>query len=203
MCSFAARQEQPRSLSARAYIKLTDTQQVCMDSSNVNATVIAQAANVLICDRLRTGGTFSFTISTSSMVPALRPGDRVVVRTARADRVRTGDIVIRKMGDSWIAHRVIDTFDSGNETHLVTKGDNALTHDPLWQSGQLAGAIVAVVRGGRGERDSFTGMRRFSLAIAFLSRSQLFANHIRLEILRSVALRSLRACLRVASWVAR
>jgi signal peptidase I len=174
-----------------------------MDSSNVTPAVITQAANVLICDRLRTGGTFSVTISTSSMLPALGPGDRVVVRAARADRVRIGDIVIRKMADSWIAHRVIDNFPSGNETHLVTKGDNVLAPDPAWEPGQLVGAVIAVTRAGQRERESFTGMRRSAIAIAFLSRSQLFANHIRLEILRSVALRSLRACLRVASWVAR
>jgi signal peptidase I len=187
-------------MSARTYIKLTKPS---MDSSNVTPAVIAQAANVLICDRLRAGGTFSFTISTSSMLPALGPGDRVVVRAARADRVRTGDIVIRKMADSWIAHRVIDNFPSGNETHLVTKGDNVLAPDPAWEPGQLVGAVIAVVRAGQSERESFTGMRRSAIAVAFLSRSQLFANHIRLEILRSVALRSLRACLRVASWVAR
>ena len=171
--------------------------------ANVNPTVIAQAANALICDRLRAGGTFSFTISTSSMLPALRPGDRVVVRAARADQVRTGDIVIREMADSWIAHRVIDSFVSSNGTHLVTKGDNALTSDPMWEPGQLTGAIVAVVRAGQSERESLAGIRRRALAIALLSRSQLFASRIRLRILRSVALRSLRVCLRAASWVAR
>ena len=173
-----------------------------MDSSGANATVIAQAANVLICDRLRSGGTFSFTISTSSMLPALGPGDRVVVRAARADRVRTGDIVIHKRADSWIAHRVIYTFSSTGETHLVTKGDNALTPDPVWEPGQLVGAIVAVARAGRGERESFSGMRR-GATIALLSRSQLLANQIRVEILRRVTLRSLCVCLRVASWIAR
>src|SRR2546428_13056616 len=116
-----------------------------MDSFSVNPKVIAQAASVLICDRLRSGGTFSFTISTSSMRPALAPGDKVLVRATRADRVQTGDIVIRKMADTRIAHRVIGTF-AGKESDLVTKGDNCLTVDPAWERGQLIGVVVAVVR---------------------------------------------------------
>jgi signal peptidase I len=166
-----------------------------MDLSRLEARAVARAADALISDHLRAGKTLCFTMSTSSMWPALAPGDRVIVRVAHIDELRTGDIVIRKAADSYIAHRLIGR----SHTRLLTKGDNALTADPYWETDELIGVIVAVERAGQKKRASFVraGWREYLIAV--LSRGQHLAGAIGPELLRRPVIKILRACLRAAA----
>lgn len=153
----------------------------------------------MISDHLRAGQTLCFTLSTSSMWPALAPGDKVTVRAAGVDELRTGDIVMRKAADSYIAHRLIGRC----RARLLTKGDNALTADDHWAADELIGVIVAVERAGRKERALLREARRRRHLIAALSRAQLSANRIGPVTLRRPAIKILRAALRLAVRVAR
>jgi hypothetical protein len=166
-----------------------------MDTSRLEARAVARAADALISNHLRAGKTLCFTMSTSSMWPALSPGDRVIVRLARVDELRTGDIVIRKAADSYIAHRLLGRRD----TRLLTKGDNALTADPAWEAGELIGVVVAVERAGQKKRASFVRAGWRTYLIAVLSRGQLLAGAMEPEILRRPVIKILRACLRAAA----
>ncbi|HEY7913873.1 MAG TPA: S26 family signal peptidase [Blastocatellia bacterium] len=166
-----------------------------MDSSRLEARAVARAADALISDRLRAGKTLCFTISTSSMWPALSPGDRVIVRVAHIDELRAGDIVIRKAADSYIAHRLLGRKD----TRLLTKGDNALTADPYWEAGELVGVIAAIERAGQKKRASFVRAGWGAHLMAVLSRGQLLAGAARPEMLRRPVIKILRACLRAAA----
>jgi hypothetical protein len=137
------------------------------------------------------------------MWPALSPGDRVFARAARAAELRPGDIVIRREADTWIAHRLIGRVRLCGVTHIVTKGDNSLAADQAWQETLLVGVIIAVERAGRNKCDTFARARWRGSVIALLSRGQLFADRIRWTIFRHMAVKSLRACLRVTVWTAR
>ena len=171
-----------------------------MNSYELDLKAIQLTANDLICDHLRAGRSLCFTMSTSSMRPALAPGDKVLVSAALPDELRPGDIVVRKVANARIAHRLIGSYTSGNEIHLITKGDNALKADDPWQATQLVGKVIAIERAGHKKSAHFARARRRAFVIAFLSRCQLSANRIEPEILRRMAVRILRAGLRVAVW---
>jgi signal peptidase I len=173
-----------------------------MGSIEFDPTTIARATRALVNERLRAGKTACFVISTSSMLPALAPGDKVFVRAARVDELRMGDIVIRSFAGALIAHRFIGRAASGNADELMTKGDNTLIADDPWQSAQLVGSVIAMERAGRKKAASFARARLGGFAVALLSRSQLSANLIRPKILRRIAMKSLRASLTIAARIA-
>ena len=139
-------------------------------------------------------------MSTASMRPALAPGDKVMVSAALPDELRPGDIVVRKVANARIAHRLIGSYTSGNEIHLITKGDNSLKADDPWRATQLVGKIITVERAGHKKSARFAQARRRAFIIALLSRSQLSTNRIEPKILRRMAACVLRAGLRVAVW---
>ena len=130
------------------------------------------------------------------MQPALAPGDKVLVSAALPRELRPGDIVVRKVANARIAHRLIGSYTSDNEVHLITKGDSSLKADDAWPATQLVGKVIAIEQAGQWKPFRFA---RASV-IALLSRCQLSANWIEPEILRRITLRILRAGLRVAVW---
>jgi signal peptidase I len=173
-----------------------------MGSIEFDPTTIARATRALVNERLRAGKTACFVISTSSMRPALAPGDKVFVRAARADDLRMGDIIIRSFAGALIAHRLIGRAASGNADELMTKGDNALIADDPWQPAHLVGSVIAMERAGQKKSASFARARLGGLGVALLSRSQLSANRIRSRILRRIAMKCLRVCLTIAARIA-
>lgn len=173
-----------------------------MGSFEIDPKTVAQAAEALVSEHLRAGKTASFVVSTSSMRPALVPGDRVFIRATPTSELRLGDIVIRNARGSWIAHRLIGRAAFSNTDHLVTKGDNTLAADYPWKAAQVVGAVVAVERAGRKKSVSVARARWASFAVALLSRGQVRASRIRSRNFRRIAVKSLRACLQAAVRIA-
>jgi signal peptidase I len=186
----------------RAYIEVATGARNIVNSMELNLKAVQLTANALIYDHLRAGRPFCFTISTSSMRPALAPRDRVLVSAALPDELRPGDIIVRKVADAWIAHRLISSYKSSNEIYLITKGDNSLTADDDWGATQLVGRIIEIERAGRKKTSRFARARRRAFIIAFLSRCQLSASRIESKFFRRVAVRILRAGLRAVVWAA-
>lgn len=59
------------------------------------------------------------TVAGESMLPALRPGDRVLVRRTR--RLRPGQVVVLAYGPEWLVKRIAAV----SPGHVVVLGDNA------------------------------------------------------------------------------
>ena len=173
-----------------------------MSSLDLDPQAIVRTANALVDDHLRAGRTFCFTLSTSSMWPALMPGDRGHVRAARADDLRPGDILVRRAEASWIAHRLIRRPVYADETRLVTKGDNALTADAAWPAAHLAGVVVAVERDWPKPAARLAQAKWQARLIALLSRGQLMASRIQPLICRRMAIKITHAGLRAAGRLA-
>ena len=70
--------------------------------------------------------------TTTSMLPALKPNDMIVVENSSIDQIKEGDIIAfdshMKMGI--IAHRAIEVFEEDGQTKINTKGDNNEKPDP-------------------------------------------------------------------------
>jgi hypothetical protein len=99
------------------------------------------------------------------MLPALWPGDIVVVRSHHDEEVKPGDIVVFRHGGRLVTHRVVEvrSQESGVRsqeqlpvTHhpspgvtLVTRGDRMDCNDAPVSSHTLLGRVVAIERGSR------------------------------------------------------
>jgi signal peptidase I len=86
-------------------------------------------------------------VSGCSMLPFLRNGDMVVVGPCRGS-VTTGDIVVFFMQEVLLIHRVVRTKRTREGPVFRTKGDFALSLDPVHlREADLVGKAVAVRKG--------------------------------------------------------
>ncbi|TET31752.1 MAG: hypothetical protein E3J72_21640 [Planctomycetota bacterium] len=107
-------------------------------------------------------------VSSSSMIPALLPGDRLQwVETSPAD-LRFGDIVLYLRGHVLVAHRFLFKRRKGGRTMLVCQGDALPYPDRPLAREALLGRCVAVSRG-----EKTWAVNRFSnITIAFLTMAK-------------------------------
>jgi len=79
-------------------------------------------------------GSQIMTVSSDSMVPALKPNDIIIVEPVGIDEINKGDIIAfdsHTEGIGIIAHRAIEIFESEGETGIDTQGDH-LDEPDLW-----------------------------------------------------------------------
>jgi len=102
----------------------------------------------LVAASLRAGHDVRVRVAGGSMVPALWPGDELMVRPMGAAEPARGDLLLF-VRDGWLCtHRLVDRFDSGGSTQLITRGDAAVTCDPPRSSDQILGSVVSLFRNG-------------------------------------------------------
>lgn len=97
------------------------------------------AAVIRASGRLRVG------VHGSSMLPALRPRDVLLVRACPAHRARVGDIVVFVREGRLFSHRVI----ARSGARLVTRGDALPDSDPPVEPHEMLGRVGRVLRGSR------------------------------------------------------
>jgi hypothetical protein len=165
--------------------------------------VRTDTTNDLIDARLRAGGAVHFTISTWSMFPTLAPGDQVIAQRAPTVDLYPGDILLIQVGGMWLAHRLIGRRVADGRALFITKGDNALEADQVWQAAQLSGIVTAVRRNGRVLSLRSRRARWTSAALAFLSRAQVFLRRLRPHLARRIALKASRILLRIGARLVR
>jgi hypothetical protein len=84
----------------------------------------------------------------TSMVPAIWPGDTLVVERQEAPGLLAGDVAVYMRYGRLFAHRVIRVV-QGPEISLVTRGDAMTWDDPLVLADEIVGRVVAIVPGPR------------------------------------------------------
>ncbi len=97
----------------------------------------------LIAEALRAGGEAHVRVMGTSMLPALWPGDILIIRS-RATAPSTGEIVLFLRYGRLFAHRVVRTM----ESELITRGDALPDRDPPVHLSELLGVVVGVIRDG-------------------------------------------------------
>jgi len=91
------------------------------------------------------GGEFDF--KGASMEPALKEGDRVIVRPVNADDIKAGDIIVfeaRVLG----CHRVLGRFKKERKLYFWEKGDNQGALRPVSED-NVIGKVVYVIKNGK------------------------------------------------------
>lgn len=73
---------------------------------------------------LRSGGAFSFRANGSSMYPFLPNGTILTVIPVHSHDLGVGDIVLYRIADRLIVHRIVNRATFGNRTFFGIRGDN-------------------------------------------------------------------------------
>ena len=98
---------------------------------------------------LSSSGSLRLRVTGWSMLPAIFPGDTLVIVPARSESVGKGDIVLFRRDGRLFAHRVSGKSGSASDFQIVTQGDGMRNPDPPVSSSQLLGKVSFVVRDGR------------------------------------------------------
>jgi signal peptidase I len=99
----------------------------------------------LVADVARSFGEVRLRVTGASMLPAVWPGDVIIVRDCDSADLQPGNIVLYKQQDKLVAHRI--TRLCGNL--LITRGDSLRHDDPPVKKANILGQVVRLVRNGR------------------------------------------------------
>jgi signal peptidase len=101
----------------------------------------------LAAEVLYSSGTLRLQVTGWSMLPAVWPGDTLVVESAGSDAVSEGDIVLFGRDRRLFAHRVIENSRFA-EFGVVTRGDAMPAADAPVSNGELLGKVSLILRKG-------------------------------------------------------
>jgi signal peptidase len=114
-------------------------------------------ANRLGCELagevVRTFGRVRVRVTGTSMIPAVWPGDVLVVERRAVERIERGEIAVAERDGRLLAHRVIGARGNGSGARgtagatLTTHGDSLLAADEPLRAEELLGTVVSIERG--------------------------------------------------------
>jgi hypothetical protein len=96
---------------------------------------------------LRSAGQLRLRVNGWSMLPAVMPGDTLVLERASIDDVAEGEIVLFHRERRFFIHRAVRKADHKGE--LLTRGDAMIRPDPPVKRHELLGKILWIERNGR------------------------------------------------------
>jgi signal peptidase I len=112
------------------------------------AARLEKVAPDLISQMLRRCGRAHLRVAGTSMLPAIRPSDVLLVRTADIAMVMPGDVVLFEASRRLFAHRVIRAGMRGDQPVLITRGDMHWYDDAVVSAAQLLGRVEGQSRNG-------------------------------------------------------
>jgi signal peptidase I len=103
------------------------------------------------------------------MLPAIWPGDALVVEPATCSDVALGDIVLFSNAYRFVAHRVVEKSGEAETGQVRTRGDAMSTGDGPIRPSQILGKVSFIVRNGKCFEPK-KNLRRSERALATLLR---------------------------------
>jgi len=88
-------------------------------------SIDTELADELWQEFYRKNGRVWLTVKSGSMLPLIRPQDRVLMCRAAAGQLHRGDVTVFKRSGSLIAHRVLKELHTDGGACFIEKGDNA------------------------------------------------------------------------------
>ena len=123
------------------------------------------AACQLISEALRLSGKVRLRVLGSSMLPAILPGDSLIVEHTNVSLPVRGDVILFQRYERLFAHRVVARQYRNDCAGIVTAGDSLPENDPLVLPHELLGRVNAVIRSGRYLSPRATRLHRVIAAI--------------------------------------
>jgi len=158
--------------------KLHWTHRRFMTSSSQTQAGAHAVAHQLAEEVLRHSGKLVLPASGRSMVPAIWPGDNLVVEPASSSSVAPGDIVLFSNAYRFVAHRVVEKKDDASTGRVLTRGDAMGTEDAPIKSGEILGKVSFIVRNGRCFKPEKSPRRSERALATLLRRSETAARVI-------------------------
>jgi signal peptidase I len=110
--------------------------------------LIAAAGPALLAEVLDRFGEVRLRATGTSMLPAIRAGDILVVRRCAIEDFVSGDVVLFRSEQRLFAHRVTRKQPGAGAAVLITKGDALSRCDPPVDSSQVLGRVTAITTQG-------------------------------------------------------
>lgn len=108
--------------------------------------------NALKCELagevLRSSGTLRLQVTGWSMLPAVMPGDTLVIEHTHSGAVSPGDIVLFGRERRFFVHRVVASSQSQSDA-VLTRGDALPATDPPVPASDLLGRVSLILRNGK------------------------------------------------------
>ncbi|MEP7261505.1 MAG: S24/S26 family peptidase [Usitatibacter sp.] len=123
--------------------------------------------NELAAASLRSHGRLRLAVTGTSMLPAVRPRDVLMIRACASDAVCIGDIVAYARDGRLFVHRVVGRAGVA----FIAQGDALPFADPPVAARELLGRVVKVVRRGRAFRPALQPPLVARLAASLFRRS--------------------------------
>jgi len=140
----------------------------------MSSATASDAAHSIKCElaaeSLRSSGALRLQVTGWSMLPAVWPGDTLMVERATLSAVSQGEIVLFVRDRRLFAHRVMAKSHRDGGLQLVTKGDAMPTADAPISDAELLGKVSRIVRDGRSIEPS-RSLRISERVVAGLVRS--------------------------------
>lgn len=128
---------------------------------------IAHAAKCQLAEKvLRSFGSLRLQVTGFSMLPAVWPGDLLLIRRQQIGEIRPGDIVLFACDGRLVAHRVVFRTSDHEMTRLITRGDALPTQDSAITAAELLGKVSFIIRAGKWIEPS----ARFSFGARLMAR---------------------------------
>jgi len=109
-------------------------------------TSLQNTVTDLLKDKLSEGKTLCFSVTSGSMEPQIRAGDRVIVSGCRVAELKAGDIILFQKGSIFCTHRFVRKLDSDL---VIAKGDRQTGFDTPFHQSQIIGKVMAIERNQR------------------------------------------------------
>jgi signal peptidase I len=118
----------------------------------ISSASILGDENALKCELasevLRSSGSLRLRVTGWSMLPAVMPGDMLVIERTSSDAVSEGDIVLFGRDRRFFVHRVV-TKGQPRNAGIVTRGDAMPAPDPPVSESDLLGRVSFILRNGK------------------------------------------------------
>lgn len=105
---------------------------------------------------LRSFGTLRLRVTGWSMLPAVWPGDTLIVERIPSNAVSEGDIVLFGRDRRLFAHRVVTRLNHRQPAEILARGDANPAPDPPVPERDLLGRVSFIVRNGKSIKPSKT-----------------------------------------------
>jgi signal peptidase I len=105
-----------------------------------------QKLSKTVKDLLRQGHTVELSAYGRSMIPYLRPGQKVQLAPVEISQIVRGDLVAFHKADYLVVHRVHAVLSGNGTIHLQTKGDSNLNPDAPLDAQNYLAKVIAVQR---------------------------------------------------------
>ncbi|MFZ0761264.1 MAG: S24/S26 family peptidase [Candidatus Sulfotelmatobacter sp.] len=111
------------------------------------------SATALKCDLagevLRSFGSLRFAATGWSMLPAIWPGDTLVVERVSPDHLGAGDVVLIGREGRLCAHRLVSTAEDSGSPRWIARGDAMAAPDRPVAERELLGRVAYLIREGK------------------------------------------------------